>query len=705
MESQTVGSKKNIKKKHSGNHSGRSHFQNNFQNISQNIPAVSNRTVRYNPAQKVLSISMLVSGREETTYKSIDSLSRLRERVPSELILVDTGCPEEMHRELAKKADKIVKFTWCDDFSAARMAGLQKATGQWFMYMDDDEWFEDTGEIEDFFCSGEYLLYQSASYLQRNYLDLDGRGWRDMHVARMTKMRPQTRFFYPIHESLWPLLEPEKYFSAYVHHFGYADPDPEYQMAKRRRNLGLLLPTIEKDPHCMKHYLQAVAEYYAMEDYKSAQETADKGIANCDPSRVENAAHLDALHAAAVKMRLEQWHMEDAVQVGEDFLEHANINELSRTAIYGDLIFAYGELRQYDKCLDAATQYMKGKEFFDKNKDKLYRQDTLILDVTFEPSRYKKALGWAFAAALAVGDADKMESMLAEKPLDFWLNCVRDWYTLIAQPHREKWKQDFTAMMESLGEPNRAEGPRIIDQWDGRGGAHPCLWQIYEILTMPQEAMQAVEEAGLAEQLARAHRQAVEAAKARRQVVQVLGEAQPGHRGVGTGEVQPGHAGVKAEETGRPDVAARLVAQFEKASGRRTDASQSGETQMQTARQLSQEATWEQNPTGKAEGEISQSFQGKEEFDRGSDAGQAKTHQEADSGQVKAGSGRTTGVSQEMSVSQEMALLATQLKEKVRFLMKQGQYQAAHGVVMQLRGFFPGDPELMELQVLCESRL
>ena len=33
-------------------------------------------------------------------------------------------------------------------------------------------------------------------------------------------------------------------------------------MAKRHRNLKLLLPAIEADPHCMKHYLQAVAEYY-----------------------------------------------------------------------------------------------------------------------------------------------------------------------------------------------------------------------------------------------------------------------------------------------------------------------------------------------------------------------------------------------------------------------------------------------------------
>ena len=59
---------------------------------------------------------------------------------------------------------------------------------------------------------------------------------------------------------------------------------------------------------------------------------------------------------------------------------------------------------------------------------------------------------------------------------------------------------------------------------------------------------------------------------------------------------------------------------------------------------------------------------------------------------------------QEIPVEQEMADLVAQLKEKVRLLMKQGQYQAAHGVILQLRGFFPQDPELMELEVLSKGR-
>lgn len=595
-------------KKHSRNHSGWNYFQNSS--------AVSNRVARYNPNQKTLSISMLVSGREETVDKSIDSLEKLRSRVKCELILVDTGCSEELHERLAQKADKILRFKWCDDFSAARMAGLKEATGKWFMFVDDDEWFEDTAEIEDFFLSGAYLHYESASYIQRNYLDMEGNKWRNMHVTRMTKMRPQTRFFYPIHETLWPLLEPEKFFDAYVHHYGYASPDPEVQMAKRRRNLGLLLPTIEKDPHCMKHYLQAVAEYYAMRDYKTAADTADKGIANCEPERVENAVHIDALHAAAVKMRLEQWHMEDTVELGEKYLK-APINELARAAINGDMIFAYGELLNYGECLNCSERYLEWKDYFDKNKEKLYRQDTLILDVTFDPVRYRKAVGWAFAAALAVGDAARVEKLLSGKPLDLWLNSVQDWYTAIAQPHRERWKQDFSALMEPLEGAERKEGTCRMDCWDGRDGDYPHLRQFYEILTMPEAP------------------------------------SEPAAKGCpwsGTSEASyiPMQGNVPGQAAGVSPCA-----------GDNAEAADMART----------------------EGNM----------------GQERPIQPADNA--------VSGTGQGMSAEQEMEILKAQLKEKVRFLMKQGQHQAAYGVVMQLRGFFPGDPELMELQVLCESRL
>ena len=103
----------------------------------------------------LLSISMLISGREEMK-KSLDSLHYFTEAFPCEIILVDTGCSPEQRALAEQYADKIIDFEWCNDFAAARNVGLKEARGEWFMYLDDDEWFDNPQQIVNFFVSGEY---------------------------------------------------------------------------------------------------------------------------------------------------------------------------------------------------------------------------------------------------------------------------------------------------------------------------------------------------------------------------------------------------------------------------------------------------------------------------------------------------------------------------------------------------------------------
>ena len=100
----------------------------------------------------LLSISMLISGRDEME-KCLNSLLYFKNAFPTEIILVDTGCNAEQRALAEKYADKIIDFTWCNDFAAARNAGLKEACGEWFMYLDDDEWFENPQEIIRFYDS------------------------------------------------------------------------------------------------------------------------------------------------------------------------------------------------------------------------------------------------------------------------------------------------------------------------------------------------------------------------------------------------------------------------------------------------------------------------------------------------------------------------------------------------------------------------
>ena len=73
-----------------------------------------------------LTISMLVCGRD-TTIRCLDSLVPILEGLDAELILVDTGCPEVLRKQLTKYTDQILPFTWCDDFASARNVGMKAA--------------------------------------------------------------------------------------------------------------------------------------------------------------------------------------------------------------------------------------------------------------------------------------------------------------------------------------------------------------------------------------------------------------------------------------------------------------------------------------------------------------------------------------------------------------------------------------------------
>lgn len=212
-------------------------------------------------ADKLLSISLLVSGRADTTEKCLLSLKKLREELGAEIILVDTGCPESWRKPLEDYADKVVGFTWCNDFAKARNAGLEAATGAWFLFLDDDEWFEDVTPIIDFFKSGEYQEYHQAVYKARNYSDADGSSYTDEWVSRMIRLEPDTHFEGSVHEALVPTRGKCKKIDAFVHHYGYAFANEEQRNAHRRRNVAILEQLLAQEPNNMRWYLQILQEY------------------------------------------------------------------------------------------------------------------------------------------------------------------------------------------------------------------------------------------------------------------------------------------------------------------------------------------------------------------------------------------------------------------------------------------------------------
>ena len=228
--------------------------------------------------QVVLSIFIMCSGREASTEKCLQGLMHLRQAVDSELIVIDTGCSEETKAILDKYADAVVPFTWVNDFSAARNFALAQTHGQWVMYQDDDEWFTDTGEIEQFFLSGEYKNYDAAFYQVRDYRSYEPEDYSVSNAARMFRKDADTHFINRVHEIFLP--EPKKLalLKSYTNHYGYVYASERERQAHYERNLSLLKQEIADHPGDMSAWAHLANEYYCAEKFEELEACCLQGL-------------------------------------------------------------------------------------------------------------------------------------------------------------------------------------------------------------------------------------------------------------------------------------------------------------------------------------------------------------------------------------------------------------------------------------------
>ena len=89
-------------------------------------------------SKPVLSIGIIFKNEIRCLERCLKSLQPLREAVPCELVMADTGS-DDGSREIAEKyADILFDFPWINDFSAARNAVMDRSTGAWFLTLDAD---------------------------------------------------------------------------------------------------------------------------------------------------------------------------------------------------------------------------------------------------------------------------------------------------------------------------------------------------------------------------------------------------------------------------------------------------------------------------------------------------------------------------------------------------------------------------------------
>ncbi len=353
-----------------------------------------------------LTIGILVSNHIEYIRKGLESVKPLLESVPSELIVVDTVGEEKSDGSLAvakEYTDRIYHFDWINDFSAARNVAIEHARGEWFLYFDDDEYFDDVTEIIDFFKTKECEKYNFARYYTGDYTDATH---FEKHVAgRMIKRTAATRFTGVVHECFNDASAPIKQFEAFTHHFGYMFETKEKKEAKVRRNLTLLEEELKKNGANVRTCAQIVQELMLTDP----EEAARRSLAYINKLREEDLKDSAGQWLLLANIRyMAGWAgLDIVVSLADGLKEQYGLNEMTRMVINRILIGVAYAQKRFKEVSVYTSEYIRLCDWIDKHDEERVEQTNFDLNVFMQGARLGEALSDAIVAETVLGDYKK----------------------------------------------------------------------------------------------------------------------------------------------------------------------------------------------------------------------------------------------------------------------------------------------------------
>ncbi len=374
--------------------------------------------------ETVISISLLTAGKKPELEKCLKSLQPLMQAVASELIIVDTGCNKESRSLIEHYATQIVDFTWCNDFAKARNAGLEKASGEWFLYLDDDEWFDDVTELIYFFQTGEYRQYESAMYIQRNYENMQGTSYEDAPVGRMIKLRPDVKFIYSIHECFNKKAERIKFLQCYVHHYGYVYSNCEERLRHAQRNIQPLLEEHKRNPDNLRHVLQLTQEYGSLEDYQKSIEIGEEGIRNFKGEDFEQLFYWNSIAVSNLKGYLLLDMYEKVVQEGKKYLKSDYLNIMSQAYVLVLMAQGCRGCGIESEVIVCVDKYLQIRNDYEREPERFYICASSVTANCFSTKVLMTVLNTGLVTALHLGDWERIAKWCRHIPFEAEGICI-----------------------------------------------------------------------------------------------------------------------------------------------------------------------------------------------------------------------------------------------------------------------------------------
>ena len=218
-----------------------------------------------------ISACVIVKDEEENIQQWLDGVKS----IVDEMIVVDTGSTDRT-MEIAKAGGAATYFfAWRNDFAAAKNYAIEKAKGDWIIFLDADEYFsvQARGKLRCFLekIHGSRKFVCISSPLYNIDKDNGNRLMSTMIQVRVFRNMRSMRYRGKVHETLYcrvkkgGLCIPTDFS---IYHTGYSS---SLTKKKNQRNLELLLEDIEASGgEQPRHYNYLSVTYYNLRQYEKA---------------------------------------------------------------------------------------------------------------------------------------------------------------------------------------------------------------------------------------------------------------------------------------------------------------------------------------------------------------------------------------------------------------------------------------------------
>lgn len=226
-----------------------------------------------------ISLCMIVKDEADCIDRCLQSVKE----VVDEIIVVDTGSIDETVTICKRHNAIVIHHTWEDDFAKARNIGIQKAKGDWILWLDaDEEWH---GNVENIKA---ILQTTTASVLSLPVVNFHGESEPVdydqafiLYQYRLFHHNEDITFTDRIHERLLlrdhHTIECVKDSSITVHHYGYLK-EYVYNKQKSERNITLIVQEMEKGNNSPWLRYHLASEYASLKQYYQAFECINAAI-------------------------------------------------------------------------------------------------------------------------------------------------------------------------------------------------------------------------------------------------------------------------------------------------------------------------------------------------------------------------------------------------------------------------------------------